>query len=93
MPGTNNNWEVVEVKDFIWRRLCQSETGRFDFAPLLFDLKRKSPGSPKFAETVDQLKKQGYLTVNRPNYGHYWLTLNPSGKAKCEKELNYPVNQ
>lgn len=90
MSKKNGEWEVVEVKHLIWKRLCKSETGRFDFAPLLLDAKRDSPGSPKFAETVDQMKEQGYITDNRPNYGHYWLKLKVAGKSKCEEVVEPP---
>lgn len=90
MSKKNGDWEVVEVKNFIWKRLCKSETGRFDFAPLLLDHKRETPSSPKFAEIVGQMKEQGYLTDNRPNYGHYWLKLKASGKSKCEDEVESP---
>lgn len=90
MSKENGDWEVEEIEDFIWKHLCKSETGRVDFAPLLLNQKRKSPGSPKFGETVDQMKKQGYLTDNRPNYGHYWLKLKSSGKTKCEEEVELP---
>ena len=81
----NGDWNEDEVRNFIMDHLCNTENDKFDFAPLLMDLKSESPSSPKFLETLEQMEDGGYVTEAKPNYGHYWVKLRGPGKNKCEK--------
>ncbi|MFB6290922.1 MAG: hypothetical protein ABEJ25_04250 [Candidatus Bipolaricaulia bacterium] len=84
MTRESKKWEIVEVKNLIWKKLCRSKNGKVDFAPLLFDVKKGTPSSPTFTKTVDLMKRQGYVTDDRPNYGHYWVELKRNGQKKCK---------
>ena len=87
MVKEDGKWDEAEIKNFIWKHLCKSENNRFDFAPLLFDVHRDAPTEPKFTEIVHGMKQRGYITDNRPNYGHFWVELEGSGRKKCEEKL------
>ncbi|MBS3787554.1 hypothetical protein KGY79_05085 [Candidatus Bipolaricaulota bacterium] len=87
MVHENGTWKDDEVKDFIWKHLCNSKNGRFDFAPLLFNADRETPGSPQLAKTIAQMEEKNYIADKRPNYGHYWVKLKGSGKRKCPKKI------
>lgn len=82
------SWEVAGVKGFIWERICKSENGRVDFAPILLDEEREVPSGPKFAKAIDEMKDQGYVTDSRPDFQHYWIEPTKSGERKCG-ENNY----
>lgn len=87
MSDKDGNWEEVEIKDFIWEHLCKSDNGRFDFAPLLFDVHREAPSGPELTKTVYKMEREGYVTDNRPNYGHFWVELESSEKDKCQEKV------
>ena len=91
MSKADEEWEVARVKALIWKRLCESDDGKFDFAPLLFDVDSGGPSSLIFSETVDLMKRHGYVTDNRPNYGHYWVKLNGNGQKKCKEQVGLLV--
>ncbi len=87
MVRKNGNWEDDEVRGFIWKHLCNSKVGRFDFAPLLFNPEEETPGSPRFSKVLAQMEEKDYVTDKRPNYGHYWVKLKGSGKRKCQERV------
>lgn len=85
MAEGKDNWKSNEVERFIWERLCKTASGRFNFAPLLQDQEKKSPSGPEFAEAIDRMKVQEYVTDSRPDLQHYWVKLTDSGEKKCKK--------
>ena len=87
MVRKNGNWEDDDVRDFIWQHLCNSKVGRFDFAPLLFNLDRETPGSPRFSKILAQMEEKDYVTDKRRDYGHYRVKLKGSGKRKCQEKI------
>ncbi|MEF8725439.1 MAG: hypothetical protein V5A79_05110 [Candidatus Bipolaricaulota bacterium] len=87
MTKENGEWELDEVKKFIWNHLCKSEEGRFDFAPLLIDEGKKAPSGQEFARVIDWMKDNGYVTDSRPDYQHYWVELKENGSTKCKNKV------
>lgn len=85
MDNKDGVWTEEEVKGFVCEHLCNSKTGEFDFKPLLLNTHRETPQSPKLAEAVSLMREQGYVEVNKPNYDHYWVKLNGSGKRMCKE--------
>lgn len=79
-------WEDVKVKNFIWENLCKSDSARVNFAPILLDRDREVPSGQKFANAIDRMKDQGYVTDSRPDLQHYWIELTESGEKKCEEK-------
>jgi hypothetical protein len=88
MNNLKDGWEDKEVREFIWERICKSEDGKYDFAPLLKNEDTEAPPGPKFAETIEQLKEKGLVSDSRPNYDYYWVKLTEQGGQKCEGQVN-----
>ena len=88
MVDKDDVWADKSVANFIWKHLCNADTDRFDFKPLLLDTHRNTPGSPQLTRAVSRMQEHGYVTVEKPNYDHYWVELNGSGKKICKKLIS-----